>query len=91
MLFQVWSHLVYIISSGSTKATRKPCFPNRQKNLSLLESIVLTCIHQRFRGLMEKSKDVSLDGILKGLNIEVSCVEVQSHVGTGGQVSGNAL
>lgn len=55
------------------------------------ESIVLTCIHQRFRGLMEKSKDVTFDGILKGLNIEVSCVEVQSHVGTGGQVSGKAL
>lgn len=59
--------------------------------MSLLESIVLTCIHQRFRGLMEKSKDVTFDGILKGLNIEVSCVEVQSHVGTGGQVSGKAL
>lgn len=38
---------------------------------------------------MEKSKDVTLDGILKGLNIEVSCV-AQSHVCTGGQVSGNA-
>lgn len=40
---------------------------------------------------MEKSKDETLDGILKGLNTEVSCVEVQSRVGTGGQVSGNAL